>query len=147
LRWRRVSVRDLERKEEVACLDKVALRTPSARADGVWVRAELEDANVSTTTPPGPDTNVAVQAGPGRETLAFFARLASLPDIAAHAASAKDGACESQGRVQNRGSSELGGAFLFSVGPFRAGLALDAGHSSIIPFADSEWLRTKLREH
>lgn len=150
-------------------LHDVALRLESGHAEGLWARARLENARLSRTPPLGFDTDLAVDSGPGDRTLALFTRLASLPDIAAEAASgtqlaaslhlrvrpglialavtsAKDGPLESRGRVQKRAASPLSGAFLLRAGPFRAGLDVREGHVSVVPLAGDGWLDEQLQK-
>jgi hypothetical protein len=143
-------------------LHGVALALESGQTSGLWVRASLANAKLSTTGAAF-DTDIAVDAGPGDRTLALFTRMASLPDIAAAAASgtrlaaslhvrvrpdlialtvtkAENGPLEVHGKATKRADSPLGGAFLMSVGPLRAGLRLQRGDVSVVPLASGAWL-------
>ena len=151
-------------------LDGLAVRVAKASSSGLWMRARLASAKLSTTSPPSFETGIGVRGGPGDRTLELFTRLGSLPDVAADVASgaelaaslhlrvrpelvaltvtnAKNGALEVRGRAQKRPGSALSGAFLMSVWPLRAGLALEGGDVTIVPLAGAGWLDEKLAEH
>jgi hypothetical protein len=143
-------------------LHGVALALESGQTSGLWVRASLASPTLSTTSAAF-DTDIAVDAGPGDRMLALFTRMASLPDVAAAAASgtslaaslhvrvrpdlialtvtkADNGPLEVRGKATKRAGSPLGGAFSMSVGPFRAGLRLQHGDVSVVPLASGAWL-------
>jgi hypothetical protein len=170
--WTNLASEDIEKALAFpgtgAELRDIALRLPSAHAEGLWMRSTFANAKLSTA-PPSFDADIDVDSGPGDRTLELFTRLVSLPEVAAGAASdaqlaaslhlrirpglialavteAKNGALESRGSVQKRTGSETSGAFLISVGPFHAGLDLHGSGVSVVPFAGGAWLDEKLQQ-
>ena len=150
-------------------LRDVALKLKSGHAEGLWLRSRFQNARLSTASPVGFDTDIAVDSGPGDRTLELFTRLVSLPDVAADVASgtqlaaslqmrvrsglislavtkAKNGPLESRGRVAKRSGEQVSGAFLVNVGPFHAGLDLHGGGVSVAPLAGGGWLEDKLEK-
>jgi len=149
-------------------LHDVALRLKDARTRGVWLRSTFEGARL---TPSGPaagfDMDIAARSGPGDRTLALFTRLATLPDVAASAASgthldaalhlrvrptlislgvksSKNGPLESHGRLQKRKGHPATGAFLLDLSGVRSGLAFGGGSFALAPLAGDAWLEEKL---
>gem|GEM_PF-6857046 len=150
-------------------LHDIAIRSGSGHAEGLWLRARTTTATISPKARTAHIT-IAATSGPGDRTMAFFTRMASLPDIAAEAAAgedltalmhvqlrprdvlftveqAKNGALGGAGRLHKQAERPLTGAFLLTLGPARAGLSLDGGGMSVHPFASPEWLAEKLRTH
>ena len=131
------------------------------------MRARFDRSIATTSGRSSFDTDIGVRSGPGARTLKLFTRMASLPDVAADAASGselvasmhlqvrsgdlslsvsgKNGAMEGRGRIRKRAATGPSGAFLLSVGPFHAGLDLHDGETAVVPLAGGDWLEEKLR--
>jgi hypothetical protein len=143
------------------------LKLLKGHEDGLWMRARFDRSLATVAGRPGFDTDIGIVTGPGTRTLRLFTRMASLPDVAADAASGseatgfmhlqvrpgdialsvsgKNGAMEGRGRIQKRAAGGPTGAFLFAVGPFHAGLDVHDGDSSVVPLAGGAWLEEKLK--
>jgi hypothetical protein len=150
-----------------ADLHALDLKMLKGHEEGLWMRTRFARSIATTSGRTGFDTDIAVRSGPGARTLKLFTRMASLPDVAADAASGseldasmhlqvrpgdlslsvsgKNGAMEGRGRIRKRATGGPTGAFLLSVGPFHAGLDLHDGDTSVVPLAGGDWLEEKLR--
>ena len=150
-----------------ADLHDLGLKLLKGHENGLWMRARFERSVATVAGRPGFDSDIGLRMGPGARTLKLFTRMASLPDVAADAASGseavgsmhlqlrpgdislavsgKNGAMEGRGRIRKRTSGGPTGAFLFSVGPFHAGLDVHDGESSVVPLAGGDWLQEKLQ--
>jgi hypothetical protein len=148
-------------------LHDMRVKIMEGHEEGLWMRSRLERAVATTSGRVGFDADIGIRAGPGARTLKLFTRMASLPDVGADAASgseaiasmhlqvrpgdialsvsAKNGATEARGRLRKAGSTPPKGAFLFSVGPFHAGLDVHDGTTDVVPLAGGDWLENKLR--
>ncbi|CAN5920849.1 hypothetical protein BH11MYX4_BH11MYX4_25930 [soil metagenome] len=149
-----------------ADLEGIAVRLHGGHSEGLWLRARSRALEV--TTAGSADAEIAIESGPGARTIELFSRMAHVPDVAADATSgtelrgrlhlrvrpqdvsltvmeAKNGALEGRGRIR-RTAAGTSGAFLVSVGPFRAGLEVARGGVSLNPVAGSAWLEEKLRQ-
>jgi hypothetical protein len=142
------------------------LKILQGHEEGLWMRARFDRSVATTSGRSGFDSDIGVRSGPGARTLKLFTRMASLPDIAADAASGseldatmhfqlrpgdmslsvsgKNGAMEGRGRIRKRAAGPTG-AFLLSVGPFHAGLDVHDETTSVVPLAGGDWLEEKLR--
>jgi hypothetical protein len=149
-------------------LHDLGLKILKGHEQGMWMRARLDRTIATIAGRPGFDSDIGVRMGPGARTLELFTRMASLPDVAADAASGseangsmhvqlrpgdvslavsgKNGAMEGRGRIRRRTGGGPTGAFLFSVGPFHAGLDVHDGESSVVPLAGGDWLEAKLQK-
>jgi len=150
-----------------ADLHDLGMKLLKGNEEGLWMRARLDRSIATVAGRPGFDTDIGVRCGPGARTLKLFTRMASLPDVAADAASGaeatafmhvqlrpgdlslsvsgKNGAMEGRGRIRKRVIGAPTGAFLFAVGPFHAGLDIHDGESSVVPLAGGDWLEEKLK--
>lgn len=148
-------------------LQGLDLKILKGHEEGLWMRARFDRSIATTSGRSSFDTDIGVRSGPGARTLKLFTRMASLPDVAADAASGselvalmhlqvrsgdlslsvsgKNGAMEGRGRIRKRAATGPSGAFLLSVGPFHAGLDLHDGETAVVPLAGGDWLEEKLR--
>ncbi len=145
----------------------LGLKILKGHEEGLWMRARFDRSIATVAGRPGFDSDIGIRSGPGTRTLELFTRMASLPDVAADAASGaeatgfmhlqvrpgdialsvsgKNGAMEGRGRIQKRAPGGPTGAFLFAVGPFHAGLDIHDGESSVVPLVGGDWLQEKLK--
>ncbi len=148
-------------------LHDLGIKIMKGHEEGLWMKARFERSVLTTSGRTGFDTDIGTRAGPGSRTLKLFTRMASLPDVAADATSgeeavasfhlqvrpddvslsvsAKNGIAEGRGRLRKPKATPAEGAFLFSVGPFHAGLDVHDGETSVVPLAGGDWLQAKLQ--
>ncbi len=169
--WTNVASEDVEKGLAFpgggADLHDLGLKILKGHEEGLWMRARFDRSIATLSGRPGFDSDIGVRSGPGARTLKLFTRMASLPDVAADAASGselvasmhlqlrpgdislavsgKNGAMEGRGRIRKRAEGGPTGAFLLSVGPFHAGLDVHDAETSVVPLAGGDWLEEKLK--
>ena len=152
-----------------ADLHDVAIRLLDGHAQGMWLRARSDDTRVATSGATATDMNIAVESGPGDETVKLFTRIASLPDLAADVTHgtqldavvhvrvrhddialgvlhARNGVLQGRGRLHKTKGHRPSGAFVFSVGPLDSGLDIQDGHVAVKPFHGGAWLDETLQK-
>ena len=152
-----------------ADLHDLAIRLLDGHAQGMWLRARSDDTRVATSGATATDMSIAVESGPGDETVKLFTRIASLPDLTADVTHgtqldavihirvrhddialgvlhARNGVLQGRGRLHKAKGHRTSGAFVFSVGPLDSGLDIQDGHVAVKPFRGGAWLDETLQK-